>query len=407
MPLLGRGLAERANLVKRRCAVIIDNMCRLVPDAQEILAFLPVVVPGLDRIVEIGGDPDLVSQVARALITLYRVSGKEIAPELVEAANYDASKPKISSLSHSTTKRDLEKMEQANARMDAIKARQEKREKELDALVADLPADSSDKLVPEISDDQMLALISEAVESAALITLDANDFFVQECLKHAVAVAKVFVKQDLFDSEFWEDEANIYPALYNIVEDSEAVKKACSAIFEKVSQLLGKNTGDDDDDDEEGVEYLTNCEFSLGYGAMVLLRKARLKLKRGHRYGICGHNGCGKSTLLKAIAKGQVDGFPPQDQVRTFMVADELQSVDADTPIIDYMVNDSKFSKHSRDKIIETLQSVGFSDLERGVGSLSGGWKMKLALARGILFEADILLLDEPVRCYANLDQSS
>jgi elongation factor 3 len=109
-------------------------------------------------------------------------------------------------------------------------------------------------------------------------------------------------------------------------------------------------------------------------------------------------NSSGKSTLLKAIANGQVDGFPPQDQVRTFMVADELQSVDATTTIIDYMTSDAKINHHSKEKIVETLHSVGFSAevQANGVGSLSGGWKMKLALARGILFEADILLLDEP-----------
>lgn len=106
----------------------------------------------------------------------------------------------------------------------------------------------------------------------------------------------------------------------------------------------------------------------------------------------------GKSTLLKAIAAGQVDGFPPQDVVRTFMVADELQSVDANTSILEYMTTDPKIAHRSREKIIETLFSVGFSAevQSNGVGSLSGGWKMKLALARGILFEADILLLDEP-----------
>jgi elongation factor 3 len=60
MPLLGRGLAERANICKRRCAIIVDNMCRLVPDAKDILPFLHVVVPGLHRIVDIGGDPEMV-----------------------------------------------------------------------------------------------------------------------------------------------------------------------------------------------------------------------------------------------------------------------------------------------------------------------------------------------------------
>lgn len=117
----------------------------------------------------------------------------------------------------------------------------------------------------------------------------------------------------------------------------------------------------------------------------------------------------GKSTLLKAIASGQVDGFPPQDEVRTFMVADELQSIEGTTTIIDYMTNDAKIKHHGKAKIVETLHSVGFtSEVQgNGVASLSGGWKMKLALARGILFEADILLLDEPTNHLYVLGQTN
>ena len=52
----------------------------------------------------------------------------------------------------------------------------------------------------------------------------------------------------------------------------------------------------------------------------------------------------------------------------------------------------------SKEEIVETLASVGFTDerQKHAIGSLSGGWKMKLALARAMLFKADILLLDEP-----------
>ncbi len=46
-------------------------------------------------------------------------------------------------------------------------------------------------------------------------------------------------------------------------------------------------------DDEEGDE-LCNCEFSLAYGAKILLNNAALRLKRGRRYGLCGPNGVGK-----------------------------------------------------------------------------------------------------------------
>lgn len=75
-----------------------------------------------------------------------------------------------------------------------------------------------------------------------------------------------------------------------------------------------KSSSDDDDDDvgveddkEEG-EDLCNCEFSLAYGAKILLNTATLRLKRGRRYGLCGRNGTGKSTLMRAINNGLV--FP-------------------------------------------------------------------------------------------------
>jgi elongation factor 3 len=68
--------------------------------------------------------------------------------------------------------------------------------------------------------------------------------------------------------------------------------------------------------DEEEGEDLCKCEFSLAYGAKILLNNATMHMKRGKRYGLCGPNGVGKSTLMRAIVNGQVDGFPPKEQVR-------------------------------------------------------------------------------------------
>lgn len=52
----------------------------------------------------------------------------------------------------------------------------------------------------------------------------------------------------------------------------------------------------------------------------------------------------------------------------------------------------------SRDAIAAQLREVGFDDERQAhtVGSLSGGWKMKLELARAMLYKADLLMLDEP-----------
>ncbi|KAF6758665.1 elongation factor 3 [Ephemerocybe angulata] len=150
-------------------------------------------------------------------------------------------------------------------------------------------------------------------------------------------------------------------------------------------------------EDEEEGEDLCNCQFSLAYGAKILLNTATLRLKRGHRYGLCGKNGTGKSTLMRAITNGQVEGFPSPDEVRTFYVEHDIDGSEEDTSVLEFIVSDKRVLA-PREEIIETLASVGFSDERQAqaIGSLSGGWKMKLALARAMLFKADILLLDEP-----------
>jgi elongation factor 3 len=163
-----------------------------------------------------------------------------------------------------------------------------------------------------------------------------------------------------------------------------------------------KSATEDSDDhevpeDEEEGEDLCNCQFSLAYGAKILLNTATLRLKRGHRYGLCGKNGTGKSTLMRAITNGQVEGFPSPDEVRTFYVEHDIDGSEEDTSVLDFILSDKRVEA-GKEEIIETLASVGFSDerQKQSIGSLSGGWKMKLALARAMLFKADILLLDEP-----------
>lgn len=138
-------------------------------------------------------------------------------------------------------------------------------------------------------------------------------------------------------------------------------------------------------------DIVCDCEFSLAYGAKILLNHAKLKLARNHRYGLCGPNGVGKSTLLRAIANHQLDGFPPADVLRTIYVEHDIDASEADTPVGVFI---------GSEKEATALQSPTFgfppAMMAQSVGSLSGGWKMKLALARAILSNADIYLLDEP-----------
>jgi len=59
--------------------------------------------------------------------------------------------------------------------------------------------------------------------------------------------------------------------------------------------------------------------------------------------------------------------------------------------------SDKALAHVTRDKIRERLLEVGFDNSRQTevVGGLSGGWKMKLELARAMLYNADLLLLDE------------
>lgn len=177
----------------------------------------------------------------------------------------------------------------------------------------------------------------------------------------------------------------------------------CQAIAEAVFQHFTaedhRKYGVPPKDDTDEVE-IVNANFSLAYGGMLLLSHTNLRLLKGHRYGLCGKNGAGKSTLMRSIAGGKLEGFPSQDELRTCFV-EHNQGEDADLSILDFVMKDPQLAAEGQDRVSEVLSEVGFTAGAEGrqshkVGSLSGGWKMKLALGRAMLMRADVLLLDEP-----------
>jgi elongation factor 3 len=204
-------------------------------------------------------------------------------------------------------------------------------------------------------------------------------------------LAAALVNAKNFDVPDWE---TLAPHLSFLASSPDGITTARDWVVRSATEGIE----DDEAEEDQGEgEDLCNCEFSLAYGAKILLNTATLRLKRGNRYGLCGRNGTGKSTLMRAINNGQVEGFPSPDQVRTFYVEHDIDGSDADTSVLDFILSDSRVLADEAE-IISTLASVGFSKKRQAhaIGSLSGGWKMKLALARAMLFKADILLLDEP-----------
>ena len=73
VPLLDRGLAERETAIKRKAAVIVDNMCKLVDDPNIVAPFLPKMMPGLQKNYENLADPEAREKTKQALDTIIRV----------------------------------------------------------------------------------------------------------------------------------------------------------------------------------------------------------------------------------------------------------------------------------------------------------------------------------------------
>ncbi|KAF9239685.1 polyketide synthetase [Melanogaster broomeanus] len=234
---------------------------------------------------------------------------------------------------------------------------------------------------------QLMSSLSGAYKKAGASAPSATDATVV----YVSRLAANLVNAKNFDLSEWQALA---PYLSFVAPTPDPVSIANEWVIR--SATVGSDDDEVPEDEEEG-EDLCNCQFSLAYGAKILLNTATLRLKRGHRYGLCGKNGTGKSTLMRAITNGQVEGFPSPDEVRTFYVEHDIDGSEEDTSVLQFILTDSRILA-DKAEVIETLASVGFSDerQKHAIGSLSGGWKMKLALARAMLFKADILLLDEP-----------
>ena len=184
-------------------------------------------------------------------------------------------------------------------------------------------------------------------------------------------------------------------------------------------------------------------KISLAFGDRDILKDIHLHLASGTRACLAGANGSGKSTLMKimsgiiapdsgerAVEKNTRISYLPQsdivhsgrtlkDELETAFVhlsdmlkqaetiGSSLESKNQDDRTVAAMVDEhhrllekveqSGYYRRSTDIFI-VLKGLGFSpgDLDRETGEFSGGWQMRIALAKVLLEKPDILLLDEP-----------
>merc|ERR1711871_1314682 len=197
--------------------------------------------------------------------------------------------------------------------------------------------------------------------------------------------------------------SSIVPYALGFVSEATAVDVSTEVTTMGTAALSAEKV---DPEDEE--EDLCNAQFSLAYGTRVLLHQTPFRVKIGRKYGLVGPNGAGKSTLMKSIAGGNLQGFP--EHLVTVYVECEIIGEKADMSVLDYIMSDTKVQQCNcqKEEVVNMLTNMGFgvnrtaAAIEAGVSTLSGGWRMKLALSRAMLLNPDMLLLDEPTN---HLDQ--
>ena len=328
VPVLTKGMREKKVASKRRAALVIGNMCKLVNDPRTASYFYPILKPVLERGIDEISIEEVRKVCQHSLDTLLRVSS--------EAAEISENVMKSAELVETVRKY----CEQSDVICDAL----------------------------------TLNHIGKCCEG---LTLSNNRKY-----------------------EDWD--ACITP--YIQISDVDKVK----TIVEKVHIDGIANLTPDKVDPEDEEEDLCNAQFSLAYGTRVLLHQTPFRVKVGRKYGLVGPNGAGKSTLMKSIAGGNLQGFPTE--LITVYVECEIIGEKADMSVLEYIMTDEKVKQNgcSEESVKEMLTSMGFgvsrtaAAIEAGVSTLSGGWRMKLALSRAMLLNPDMLLLDEPTN---HLDQ--
>jgi elongation factor 3 len=333
-PLLERSLntPSTSQEVLRQTVVVVENLTKLVHDPVEARTFLPKLKPGVQKVRDSASLPEV------------RELGKR-------ATNV------------------------------------------IDKAMGDVRDGVTNGQIAQTTTDDVLKVLETQLRSQGGVQREYGSLW-----KLGQVYVAEMVREDVNARALERIPEHIAPYLRYLLPD-ENCKVIADAVHNHFVAEDHRKYGEPAKEDTGEVE-IVNADFSLAYGGMLLLSHTNLRLLKGHRYGLCGRNGAGKSTLMRSIAEGKLEGFPSKEELRTCFV-EHNQGEDADLSILEFVSKDPELAAEGQERISKVLAEVDFTAGPQGrqshkVGSLSGGWKMKLALARAMLMRADVLLLDEP-----------
>ena len=163
-------------------------------------------------------------------------------------------------------------------------------------------------------------------------------------------------------------------------------------------------------------------EITKSYGNLSALRGVDFKVERNEIVALLGDNGAGKSTLVKLLSginpptSGQVfaNGAEVQLTSRADSEALGIETIYQDMAVVDEMeiwrnmflgrelrtslgfLREAEMRRITMEELSSGVDISGIDDPDQSVGSLSGGQKQAVAIARAVHFRKAILLLDEP-----------
>ncbi|KAK6457294.1 ATP-binding cassette protein [Scheffersomyces xylosifermentans] len=171
---------------------------------------------------------------------------------------------------------------------------------------------------------------------------------------------------------------------------------------------------------------------SLLFHGKVLISDSAIELNYGRRYGLLGENGCGKSTLLKSIAARE---FPIPEHIDIYLLNEPAEATEFSA--LEYVVREAEHEMKRLEDLVEEiivkdgpenpsleglyekidemdpatfearaatiLTGLGFNSvtINKKTKDMSGGWRMRVALAKALFVKPTLLLLDDPT---AHLD---